>query len=43
VILILATLAQHYRPRLAPDARVVLQHNVTLRPRHGLKMILEGR
>ncbi|MEO8812471.1 MAG: cytochrome P450 [Caulobacteraceae bacterium] len=42
-ILILATLAQGYRPRLAPDADVVLQHNVTLRPRHGLKMTLERR
>jgi adenylate cyclase len=42
-ILILATLAQRYRPRLAPDARVVLQHNVTLRPKFGLEMLLERR
>lgn len=42
-VLILAALAQHYRPRVAPDCRVALQHNITLRPRHGLKMILKRR
>jgi cytochrome P450 len=42
-ILILATLAQRWRPRLASDAQVALRHNVTLQPRHGLKMILERR
>jgi cytochrome P450 len=42
-ILILATLAQAYAPRLAPDAKVVPAANVTLRPRYGLKMILERR
>jgi cytochrome P450 len=42
-ILILAALAQAYRPRLAPDADVVPQANVTLFMKHGLKMILERR
>ncbi|HEY5070837.1 MAG TPA: cytochrome P450 [Caulobacteraceae bacterium] len=42
-ILILASLAQRYRPRLARDARVALRHNVTLQPRYGLKMVLERR
>jgi len=42
-VLILAALAQHYRPRLAPDCTVALQHNITLRPRHGLKMTLQRR
>ena len=42
-MIILATLAQRYSPRLAPDARVALHHSVTLRPKYGLKMILERR
>jgi cytochrome P450 len=42
-ILILAALAQRYAPRLAPDADVTPLANITLRPRHGLKMILERR
>ena len=42
-ILLLATLAQHFRPRMAPGAKVALLHNVTLQPRHGLEMILEPR
>jgi cytochrome P450 len=42
-ILLLAALAQAYAPRLAPDARVFPMANITLRPRHGLKMILERR
>jgi len=42
-IIILATLAQRYRPRLAEGAQIALHHNVTLRPRYGLKMILERR
>jgi cytochrome P450 len=40
-ILVLAALAQAYAPRLAPDANVVPAANITLSPRHGLKMILE--
>jgi cytochrome P450 len=42
-ILLLASLAQHFNPRLAPRARVALRHNVTLQPKHGLPMILERR
>jgi len=42
-VLILATLAQHFSPRLAPDATVALRLNVTLQPKYGLKMILDPR
>ena len=42
-VLILATIGQHYRLRLSPYCTVALQHNITLRPRNGLKMILERR
>ncbi len=42
-ILILASLAQRYRPRLAPEARVALRLNVTLQPKYGLAMALERR
>lgn len=42
-MLILAALAQHHQPRMAPGFRVGLQHDVTLRPRNGLKMLLERR
>jgi cytochrome P450 len=41
--LILASLAQRYRLRLAPGQEVALQANVTLRPKHGLRMTLEKR
>ncbi len=42
-VLILASLAQRYRLRLAPDQNVVPQANVTLRPKYGLRMRLERR
>jgi cytochrome P450 len=42
-ILLLATLAQHYQPRLSPDADVVPRPNVTLQMRHGLRMTLDRR
>ena len=42
-VLILATLAQRFTPRLAPDARVAMVANITLQPKHGLKMILQRR
>ncbi len=42
-ILILATLAQTYAPRLAPDAEIVPVANVTLGLKHGLKMTLARR
>jgi cytochrome P450 len=37
--LILATLAQRYRLRLAPGHRVEMQPLITLRPRHGVKVV----
>jgi cytochrome P450 len=41
--LILATLAQGYRLRLAPGPEIELQSRVTLRPKGGMPMILERR
>ncbi len=43
IILILATVAQHYAFDLASDAPVRLHHNVTLSPRGGLPMRLRRR
>lgn len=43
IVLALARLAQHYRPRLADGQSVELQHRVTLRPVGGLKMRLVRR
>jgi cytochrome P450 len=42
-ILILATIAQHYRLRLKPGHPVEPQGLITLRPRYGMQMILERR
>lgn len=42
-VLLLATIAQRYRLRLAPGHPVVPQATLTLRPRHGMKMVLEAR
>jgi cytochrome P450 len=42
-MLILAALAQRYRMRLAPGHVVEPQGLISLRPRHGMKMILERR
>jgi cytochrome P450 len=42
-ILILATLAQRWRPRLVEGHRVEPQPLITLRPKYGMKMILEER
>ncbi|HLJ21822.1 MAG TPA: cytochrome P450, partial [Stellaceae bacterium] len=42
-LIILAMLGQHYRLRLAPGAAVEPVGLITLRPRHGLPMILERR
>ncbi|MFL5628108.1 MAG: cytochrome P450 [Ktedonobacteraceae bacterium] len=39
--LLLATILQRYSPRLVPGFPVVLQPKVTLRPKYGMKMILE--
>jgi cytochrome P450 len=41
--LMLATIAQHYRLRLKPGFPVEPQGLITLRPRHGLRMLLERR
>jgi cytochrome P450 len=40
-VLVLATLAQHWRARIIPDQPVELLPAITLRPRHGLQMTLE--
>ncbi len=42
IVLILATLAQRYKLRLAPGAHVDMKANITLRP-VGLRMVLEER
>src|SRR5262245_53524194 len=41
--LVLATIAQRFRMRLAPGQPVEMQPLVTLRPKHGMRMILESR
>lgn len=40
-LIILAMLGQRYRPRLAPGAAIEPVGLITLRPRHGLPMLLE--
>jgi cytochrome P450 len=42
-ILLLATLAQNWRMRLVPGHPVALQPVITLRPKHGMRMIVEKR
>lgn len=42
-ILCLATLAQHFRPRLVPRHRVEIECRLTLRPKDSLPMTLERR
>ena len=42
-MIMLATIAQRYRLRLKPGFPVEPQGLITLRPRHGLQMILERR
>ncbi len=41
--ILLATIAQRYRLKLAPGHRVEPQGLITLRPRYGMKMLLEPR
>src|SRR5579871_630887 len=41
--LILATLAQRFRPKLSPGQDIQLKARITLRPVNGMKMILERR
>jgi cytochrome P450 len=42
-VLVIATLAQRFRFRAVPGARIEPQPLITLRPRHGLPMRVEGR
>ncbi len=42
-VLVLATLARRWRPRLAPGHPVAPQPSITLRPLRGMKMVLEPR
>jgi len=42
-VLVLATIAQRWRLRLAPGQRVEPEAVITLRPRGGLPMTLEAR
>ena len=42
-ILCLATIAQKWKFQLAPDAKIALQPQLTLRARHGIRMIAEAR
>lgn len=41
--LVAATVAQHFRFRLVPGHPVVPEPLVTLRPRHGIRMVVEAR
>jgi cytochrome P450 len=41
--LVLAAMAQHYQPRLAPGQVIATEPLITLRPRYGMKMIVESR
>jgi len=43
VSLLLAAMAQRYRLKLVPQQDIVLLHRVTLRPRDGIRMVLERR
>ena len=43
MLIIVATLAQRFRLRLAPGARVVPEPSITLRPREGVPMTLHER
>jgi cytochrome P450 len=42
-ILLIATLAQHWRLRLVPGHPVALKPVITLRPKHGMRMIVNRR
>lgn len=43
IVLLLATIAQKFRFRLAPDQKVTLQPAMSLRPRDGIRVILDKR
>lgn len=42
-VLVLATIARRWKMRLAPGHPVATQPVITLRPKHGMRMTLEGR
>jgi cytochrome P450 len=42
-VLLLATIAQRYRLELAPDFVLELMHSVTLRPKHGVRVMVRQR
>jgi cytochrome P450 len=42
-VLLMATIAQKFRLRLAPEQKIELFPAMSLRPRHGIKVILEER
>jgi cytochrome P450 len=42
-ILLIATLAQKWKMRLAPGHQVKMQPLITLRPKHGMRMTIEKR
>ena len=42
-VLLIATLARHWRLRLVPNHPVKLHPRITLRPKYGMRMILERR
>jgi cytochrome P450 len=42
-VLVLAALAQQWRLRLVPDHPVALRPAITLRPKHGMRMIVTRR
>lgn len=42
-VLVLATVAQKYRLTLVPDNEIVPQPSITLRPEHGIQVMIESR
>jgi cytochrome P450 len=42
-VLLLATIAQHFRLRAVPEHEVIPVSSFTLRPKHGIRMTLEKR
>jgi len=42
-VLVLATIAQRYQIRVAPDSPVEPLPTITLRPKHGIKVVLHQR
>jgi cytochrome P450 len=42
-VLLIATIAQKWKMRLAPDQRVETKPMITLRPKHGMRMILQSK